>query len=82
MRRDLSVATRIGRILLDAEELEFVQCSELFLETVEDFSTQAETHSSFVDAAVAGVARSRADGQILTFDEEFRRVSGLRVNPE
>src|ERR1035438_10052214 len=40
LRRDLSVATRVGRILLDAEELEFVPCSDLFSQTIETFSNQ------------------------------------------
>ncbi|MDQ6663311.1 MAG: PIN domain-containing protein [Acidobacteriota bacterium] len=63
VRRDLSVATRIGRVLLDAEELEFVPCSDLFAETTESFSNQSGTRFSFADAAIAGVARSRAGGR-------------------
>lgn len=82
LRRDLSVATRVGRILLDAEELEFVPCSDLFLETMESFSSQGGTRLSFADAAIFWVARTRADGLLLSFDEEFRKISGLRVNPE
>ena len=82
VRRDLSIATRIGRVLLHAAELEFVPCSDLFLETVEAFSTQAGTRLSFADAAIAGVARSRADGRILSFDEEFKKVSDLHINPD
>jgi predicted nucleic acid-binding protein len=81
VRRDHAVATRVGRILLDAAELEFVPCSDLFLETFQDFSTQAGTRLSFADAAIAGVARSRADGLILSFDEKFRKISSLRINP-
>ncbi len=82
VRRDLAVAARIGRLLLAAEELEFVPCSDLFVETMEVFSTQAGTRFCFADAAIAGVARSRAAGRILSFDEEFRKMSGLRINPE
>jgi predicted nucleic acid-binding protein len=82
VRRDHAVATRAGRILLDAAELEFVPCSDLFSETVPNFSIQAATRLSFADAAIAGVAHSRADGLILSFDEEFRKISGLRTNPE
>ena len=81
VRRDHAVAARVGRILLDAAELEFVPCSDLFVETMQNFSIQAGTRLSFADAAIAGVARSRADGLILSFDEEFRKISGLRVNP-
>jgi predicted nucleic acid-binding protein len=82
MRLDLAAATGAGRILLEAEELEFAPCSDLFLETLDGFSRQDGTRLSFVDVALAQAARNRADGQILTFDAEFRKVPGLRVqNP-
>jgi predicted nucleic acid-binding protein len=81
LRRDLTVAAKVGRILLDATELEFVPCSDVFLETVKGFSAQSESRLSFTDVAIANVAHSRADGQLLTFDEGFRKVSGLRINP-
>ena len=80
-RRDHAVATRVGRILLDGDDLEFVPCSDLFLEAMQGFSNQMGTRLSFADAAIARVARSRADGQVLTFDEEFRKIPGLRINP-
>jgi predicted nucleic acid-binding protein len=79
VRRDVAVATRVGRILLDAQELDFVPCSDIFLETAAIFSTQIGTRLSFADAAIVSVARSRAGGCILTFDEEFRKVSGVYV---
>lgn len=81
LRRDLSSAARVGRILLDAEELELVPCSDLFVQTFESFSNQGGSRLSFTDAAIASVARSRADGQILSFDEGFRKIASLRVNP-
>ena len=81
LRLDLSAATHAGRILLDAEELEFVPCSDLFLETLDCFSRQTGTRLSFVDAALAHTARTRADGQILTFDREFRKLRALRIHP-
>ena len=82
LRLDLAAARGAGRILLEAEELEFVPCSDLFLEMLDGFSRQNGTRLSFVDAALAQAARNRADGQILTFDAEFRKVPGLRVqNP-
>ena len=82
LRLDLAAATGAGRILLEAEELEFVPCSDHFLETLDGFSRQNGTRLSFVDAALAQAARKRADGQILTFNAEFRKLPGLRVqNP-
>jgi len=81
LRRDHLAATQAGRILLDAEELEFVPCSDIFLNIVDGFSKQQGTHLSFADIAIAIVARNRADGFLLSFDEEFRQVSGLHVFP-
>jgi predicted nucleic acid-binding protein len=79
LRRGLAAAVRVGRILLEAEELEFAPCSDSFLETVDGFSRQDGTRLSFVDAALAQAARNRTDGQILTFDAEFRKLHGIRV---
>jgi predicted nucleic acid-binding protein len=81
VRRDHSVAARVGQILLNASELEFVPCSDLFLETMRSFSSQAGTRLSFADSAIAAVARTQAGGLILSFDEEFRKISGLHMNP-
>lgn len=79
LRLDLAAAIRVGHNLLEAEELEFVPCSDSFLETFDGFSRQNGTHLSFVDAALARAARNRADGQILTFDGDFRKLPSLRV---
>lgn len=81
-RRDLAAATRAGRILLDAEEVDFVPCSDIFLETMEAFSRQARTRLSFADSAICAVAQIRAGGLVLTFNEEFRKIAGLRVLPQ
>ncbi|MCC6587199.1 MAG: type II toxin-antitoxin system VapC family toxin [Bryobacterales bacterium] len=79
VRRDLSVASSVGQLLLAAEELEFVPCSDLFAETLKTFSGQGSTRWSFADAAIAHVARHRADGLVLTFDDELRKAASLRV---
>ena len=81
LRRDLAVAIRVGRILLDAKELEFVPSSPIFPETSRFFSTQATTRLSFADSAIACLAQSRAEGKILSFDEEFKKLPSLVVNP-
>jgi predicted nucleic acid-binding protein len=80
-RRDVTTAAKVGAILLEAEELEFVPCSDIFLETVEHFSRQLGTRLSFADSAIADIARKRAAGRILSFDEEFGNISGLQINP-
>jgi predicted nucleic acid-binding protein len=82
VRRDHSVAARVGHALLNAKELEFVACSDMFLEALQGFSSQAGTRLSFTDAAIAWIARTRAHGLILSFDEEFRKIAGIRINPD
>jgi predicted nucleic acid-binding protein len=66
-------------LLLDATELDCVPCSHLFSNASDLFWHQANTRLSFTDAAVAHVARQRAEGLVLTFDEEFTKVPGIRV---
>jgi predicted nucleic acid-binding protein len=82
VRRDLATAVRAGGILLEARELEFLPCSDFFPETVERFSKQTVTQLSFANSAISAVARHRAEGKVLTFDEGFRKVRGLHVFPK
>ncbi len=42
VRRDLGVAARVGRLLLDADELDFVPCSDLFIDAFEMFTHQGK----------------------------------------
>ena len=79
IRCDLAVASRVGRLLLDAEELEFVPCADLFSRTFDVFAQQTDTRLSFADAAIVHVARERTDGWVLTFDEEFQKPAGIRI---
>jgi predicted nucleic acid-binding protein len=79
VRRNLAVAAAVSRLLLEAQELEFVVCSVLFSNTFEWFVKQTNTRLSFADAAVAHVARERAGGLVLTFDQEFVKVPGIRI---
>ena len=81
VRRDISVASRVGEVLLNAAELDFVPCSDLFLETMNAFTAQRQTRLSFVDMAIVTVARTRADRQLLTFDGEFQKLRELEVYP-
>jgi predicted nucleic acid-binding protein len=80
-RRDLSTAAHVGEVIMQARELEFVPCSDIFVETSEAFSKQSATRLSFADSAIAVVARRRSQGRVLTFDMEFRKVRGLTVLP-
>src|SRR5688572_16336687 len=49
-RRGHEVAVEVGTKLLEAAEVDFVPCSELFLDALETFRTQASGTLSFVDA--------------------------------
>lgn len=82
VRRGSGVAARVGRLLLDADELDFVPCSDLFSDAFEMFTHQESTRLSFADAAVAHVALERAGGLVLTFDEQFGKLAGIRVPTE
>jgi predicted nucleic acid-binding protein len=80
-RRGLEVASTVASTLLSARELDFVPCSELFLDAVDTFRSQRDTRLSFADAAIVHVARDRADGLVATFDREFTGIEGLTVLP-
>ena len=80
-RRGLAVASNVGPILLQARELDFVPCSELFLDTLEIFRSQANTALSFTDTAIVALARRQDVGVVATFDRDFRQVEGVTVVP-
>jgi len=81
-RRGARVASEVADVLLGARELEFVPCSELFLDAVEAFQRQTRTRLSFVDTTIVNVARDRADGRVATFDRELAGVRGIQAVPE
>lgn len=81
-RRGLAVATEVGTALLQARQVEFVPCSDLFLEALATFRDQAKGRLSFTDAAIVTVARRHAPGFVATFDDDFRGVKGVSVVPE
>lgn len=79
-RRGLAWAVEVGRFLLGADA-EFVACSDLFIASFAAFAAQAGTRLSLADMAIARFALQHADGQVLSFDAEFRQVPGLQVLP-
>lgn len=81
-RRDLDVAVDVGTKLLEAREIDFVPCSDFFLETVDTFRRQDAGALSFTDAAILNVARRHRPGLIASFDEDFRGQPGITVIPE
>jgi predicted nucleic acid-binding protein len=80
VRRDLALAAQVGDALLNAAELEFVPCSEVFVATRRAFAAQRGTRLSFTDTAIA-TAEARADRRVLTFDEKFRPLAGVDMLP-
>ncbi len=79
VRADLATAASVAGILLESEELEFVPCSDFFAETVRAFTIQRKTKFSFTDSAITTVALKRAEGLVLTFDEEFQKVPSIHL---
>ncbi len=80
-RRGLSVASSVGAALLQAGEIDFVPCSELFLDALETFRNQTGSKFSFTDAAIVVVARRQGVGVIASFDRDFQNIKGITVIP-
>lgn len=80
-RRGLETAVTVGETLLAAREVEFVPCSDLFLDAWVVFRDQVAGELSLADAAIVSAARRERPGHVLTFDEDFRGVAGVTVLP-
>lgn len=80
-RRGLPVAASVASVLLQAREVDFIPCSEIFLDTLETFRNQRETRLSFADAAIVTAARTFSAGTVATFDSEFDKINGITVVP-
>lgn len=80
-RKGVEDAVAVGERLLAAREVEFVPCSELFLDAFEVFRAQDRFRLSFADATILAVARDRGAEFVATFDEDLRTVEGIRLVP-
>lgn len=80
-RKDLKTATEVGTALLQSREVEFVACSDIFLEAFSAFRRQANSELSFVDSAILVVARRNRPGFVATFDDDFRGQDGVKIIP-
>lgn len=80
-RRGHDVAISVGMTLLRSAEVDFIPCSDLFLDALQTFTAQPSGTLSFADAAIATVARRHPPGYIATFDEDFRGLPGVSVIP-
>jgi len=81
-RRGLAVATEVATRLLQAREVDFMPCSDLFLDALQAFRNQPREHLSFTDAAIVCVALRAPSTVVATFDRDFRDIAGVSVAPE
>lgn len=78
-RLDVKVAATVGTTLLNAREIDFVPCSEIFSDAFDTFRRDRSHGLSFVDAAIVYVARRNSPGLVATFDEDFRSLKGVTM---
>ena len=71
----------VADILLDAEEVDFLPCSDLFRATLREFRTRSATRPSFADAAIVAAAQRHGAEYVATFDEGFRGIEGITMVP-
>jgi predicted nucleic acid-binding protein len=81
-RRGLPAAAKVGTALLEARDVDFVPCTELFLDTFETFRAQGNTKLSFTDAAIVTAARRYDTSRVATFDRDFENINGITPVPE
>ena len=81
-RRGIDSASHVAASLLQAREVEFVPCSDFFLDTFETFRSQRAGGLSFTDAAIVTLARRRGARHVATFDRDFRDIGGVAVVPD
>lgn len=81
VRRGHQRALRVGTLLLEASEIDFVPCSDFFLDTLETFRAQPGGRLSFADAAIVAAARRLEAENVATFDRGFEGLEGIRVIP-
>ncbi len=79
-RLGLHAADSAATILLEAGDVDFVPCSNLFLDALATFRAHEQTALSFTDAAIVTVARRAPGTAVATFDRDFS-AAGLAVLP-
>ena len=80
-RRGHRAALDMADILLDAEELDFLPCSDLFPAVLREFRIRSAARLSFADAAIVAAAQRHGAEFIATFDEGFRGIEGITMVP-
>jgi predicted nucleic acid-binding protein len=74
-------AAVIGQSLVQSREMDFVPCSELFLDAFETFATPTGARLSFTDAAIVTIARHNDPPYVATFDGGIAAVPGIVAIP-
>ena len=80
-RRGHRAALDVADILLDAEEVDFLPCSDIFPAALREFRARAAARLSFADAAIVAAAFRNEAQFIATFDEGLRGIEGLTPIP-
>ena len=80
-RRGRDAAFDAAQRLLEARELDFLPCSEVFTGALDAFLAQPSRTLSFVDAALVAVARKLRTVPIATFDRGFQGLEGVTIVP-
>ena len=81
-RRGRDLALRVGEALLNAREVDFLPCSDLFGETLKTFRSGSDRGLSFTDCAIVAAARRARPGLVATFDRGFSGIEGIEVVPQ
>jgi predicted nucleic acid-binding protein len=80
-RLGLETASSVATALIESREIDFVPCSDIFLESLEAFRRQQSGVLSFTDAAIVAVAAKQPEALVATFDTDFGQVEGITVVP-
>ena len=80
-RRGHRTALEVADLLLGAEEVDFLPCSELFPAALREFRARGAARLSFAGAAIVAAARRHDAGFVATFDEGFRGIEGIALVP-
>lgn len=80
-RRGLPTASTVATALLESREVDFVPCSDIFLESLELFTRQRSGTLSFTDSAIVAVARKQPAALVATFDRDIAAVEGISTVP-
>jgi predicted nucleic acid-binding protein len=77
----IPVALEAGRFMQQSRQVDLLLGAGVFANAWDEFRYDLSSPLSFVDLAVAHVARERAGGKVLTFNRAFHALAGIKVEP-